>query len=361
MSRVFDGLQLDGPGRPLQGGSFLFTKGYSRGYHYKNLSGGEKAAFDLLLDFIIKTEAFDNSIFCIDEPELHMHTRLQGKLLDEMLLQIPDSCQLWLSTHSIGMTRRAMELYHLNPQEIVFLDFGAYDFDQPSVMRPAVVDRPFWKSMFAVALDDLSELVAPQQIIFCEGRRETGRTSRTPTFDAQVYRTIFGAHYPDTEFVPLGGTTELDKDALLLSTVLAQMLPRIRTWMLFDRDDRSNTEIEELAKAGTRVLGRRDLESYLWDDEVLTLFADQAAQPEKAADLIAEKHRLLAECVSAGRPADDIKAISGQMYNECKRQLRLTQCGNTAVDFARITLAPLVTSATRVFNELQACIFTGGI
>ena len=205
MSRVFDGLQLDGPGRPLQGGSFLFTKGYSRGYHYKNLSGGEKAAFDLLLDFIIKTEAFDNSIFCIDEPELHMHTRLQGKLLDEMLLQIPDSCQLWLSTHSIGMTRRAMELYHLNPQEIVFLDFGAYDFDQPSVMRPAVVDRPFWKSMFAVALDDLSELVAPQQIIFCEGRRETGRTSRTPTFDAQVYRTIFGAHYPDTEFVPLGG------------------------------------------------------------------------------------------------------------------------------------------------------------
>jgi hypothetical protein len=139
------------------------------------------------------------------------------------------------------------------------------------------------------------------------------------------------------------------------------MLPRIRTWKLFDRDDRSNTEIEELAAAGTRVLGRRDLESYLWDDEVVTLLADQAAQPEKAADLIADKHRLLAEGLIAGRPADDIKAISGQMYNECKRQLRLTQCGNTAVDFARITLAPLVTSTTRVFNELQASIFTDGI
>jgi hypothetical protein len=45
IARVFDGLKLDGPGRPMQGGTFFFTKGSSAGYHYKNLSGGEKAAF----------------------------------------------------------------------------------------------------------------------------------------------------------------------------------------------------------------------------------------------------------------------------------------------------------------------------
>lgn len=357
IGRVFEGLTLDGPGRPMQGGTFFFTKGTSAGYHYKNLSGGEKAAFDLLLDFIVKTEAFDDSIFCIDEPELHMHTRLQGQLLDELLRQLPAPCQLWLSTHSIGMTRRAMELHRANPEQVVFLDFGAFDFDQPTVMRPAVIDRSFWKRMFAVALDDLSELVAPHEIAFCEGRRESGGTKRSPTFDAAVYRTIFGARHPDTEFVPLGGTTELDREALLLSTVLSQMMPSIRTWKVFDRDDRSATEISDLAAAGTRVLGRRDLESYLWDDEILSELAAVAGHPTEAPALINEKQRLMAQLSAQGKPVDDIKAIAGQMYNECKRRLQLTQCGNNSVDFARVTLAPLVKPNTRTYTELETAIF----
>lgn len=357
IGRVFDGLTLDGPGRPMQGGTFFFSKGSSTGYHYKNLSGGEKAAFDLLLDFIVKTEAFDDSIFCIDEPELHMHTRLQAQLLDELMRQLPTKCQLWVSTHSIGMTRRAMELHRANPDQVVFLDFGAFDFDQVSVMRPAVVDRAFWKRMFAVALDDLSELLSPREIVFCEGRRESGSSRRTPTFDAAVYRTIFGALHPDTEFVPLGGTTELDRDALLLSTVLSQMLPSIRTWKVFDRDDRSSTEIGELQAAGTRVLDRRDLESYLWDDEILAELAVASGHPSEAPALLAEKQRLIAGLPALGKPVDDIKAISGQMYNECKKCLQLTQCGNNAVDFARITLAPLVKPHTRTYTQLETAIF----
>lgn len=357
MSRIFKHLELEGPGRPMQGGTFFFTKGTSKSFHYKNLSGGEKAAFDLLLDFIVKSEAFNDTIFCIDEPELHVHTKLQGVLLDELLCQLPEKCQLWLSTHSIGMTRRAMELHRSNPNEVVFLDFGSQDFDGPVTMRPAVIDRVFWKSMFAVALDDLSDLVAPQEIVFCEGRREAGSSKRTPTFDAFVYRTIFGAHHPDTEFVPLGGTTEIDKDALLLSTVLSQMLPAIKTWKLFDRDDRSNTEIFELTQKGTRVLTRRDLESYLWDDEILTALAEQAGKPEEASVLIAEKQRLLATLPAKGKPGDDIKAISGMLYNEVKKKLLLTACGNNATEFARVTLAPLVKPTTQTYLELEAAIF----
>ncbi len=357
MLRVFDNLQLDGPGRPMQGGTFFFTKGVSHGYHYKNLSGGEKAAFDLLLDFIIKSEAFDNTIFCIDEPELHMHTKLQGQLLDELLRQLPPSCQLWMATHSIGMTRRAMDLYRAKPSEVIFLDFGACDFDQSSTMRPVVIDREFWKRMFAVALDDLVDLVAPREIVFCEGRREIGTAKRTPTFDAAVYRAVFGQKHPDTEFVPLGGTGEVAKDALLLKTVLSQMLPSIKTWKLYDRDDRSALEIADLAKSGTKVLGRRDLESYLWDDEVITTLAAQAGTPAEAQSLIAEKQRLLAALPLAGKPADDVKAISGALYNAARTRLKLTGCGNNAVEFARAALAPLVTPGTNVYTELEATIF----
>lgn len=357
MSRVFDDLHLDGPGRPMQGGTFYFTKGASRGYHYKNLSGGEKAAFDLLLDFILKSEAFDNTIYCIDEPELHMHTRLQGRLLDELLRQLPPACQLWMSTHSIGMTRRAMEMHSSNPSDVVFLDFSGRYFDAPAVLSPAQVDRTFWKSMFAVALDDLADLVGPSEIVLCEGRRESGSQVRTPTFDAQVYRTIFGATHPDTEFVPLGGTSEVDRDALLLSVVLEQMLPAIVTWKLFDRDDRSPLEVAALEAQGTRVLSRRDLESYLWDDEVLTALAMREQRPEDAPKLLAEKARLIAQLPALGKPVDDVKAIAGPLYNETKQRLGLVACGNTAIEFAKVTLAPLIRPGTRTYAELERATF----
>lgn len=357
MLRVFDNLQLDGPGRPMQDGTFFFTKGNSRGYHYKNLSGGEKAAFDILLDFIIKSEAFDDTVFCIDEPELHLHSKLQAKLLEELLVQLPTNCQLWMSTHSIGMTRCAMDLYRKNPSQIVFLDFGEHDFDVPTIMSPAKIDRAFWRRMFEVALDDLCDLVGPREVVFCEGRRELNSSNRNPSFDASVYRTIFGSLHPDTEFLPLGGTSEIDKDASLLMSAFTQMTPLVKAWKVFDRDDRSPEEIAELKKLGTKVLARRDVESYLWDDEVIAALSANSAKPDEGLLIIAEKNRLLAALPGQGKPMDDVKAISGQLYNETKRRLNLTGCGNNATEFARATLAPLVIPGSSTYSELEAALF----
>ena len=46
--------------------------------------GGEKAAFDLLLDIFVKKAEYNDTVFCIDEPEAHMNPKLQGKLLEEL-------------------------------------------------------------------------------------------------------------------------------------------------------------------------------------------------------------------------------------------------------------------------------------
>jgi len=55
MRRVFGDLVLNNISDPLgAGGAFHFDKGTANAYHYKNLSGGEKAAFDLLLDLHVK-------------------------------------------------------------------------------------------------------------------------------------------------------------------------------------------------------------------------------------------------------------------------------------------------------------------
>ena len=93
------------------------------------MSSGEKAALDLLLDIIVFREDFNNTVFCIDEPEAHIHTKLQGPLLEQLYKLISDNSQLWIATHSIGMVRKAQDLWRENPDSVVFLDFGREDLD----------------------------------------------------------------------------------------------------------------------------------------------------------------------------------------------------------------------------------------
>ena len=46
-------------------------------------------------------------------------------LLEELynLISLTNS-QLWIATHSIGMVRKAQDLWRDNPDSVVFLDFG---------------------------------------------------------------------------------------------------------------------------------------------------------------------------------------------------------------------------------------------
>lgn len=91
LKRLFPELVLNSLGNPLDQGTFRFDKGSAKGFDYKNLSGGEKAAFDLLLDIVVKKDAHLDAIYCIDEPEAHMSTRLQGALLQELYDLVPDA------------------------------------------------------------------------------------------------------------------------------------------------------------------------------------------------------------------------------------------------------------------------------
>jgi len=75
MKSVLPELVLENLGNPFKVQTFRFSKGTSKQYNYMNLSGGEKAAFDLLLDFVLKKREFDDTVFCIDEPEAHLKPR----------------------------------------------------------------------------------------------------------------------------------------------------------------------------------------------------------------------------------------------------------------------------------------------
>ena len=353
--RMFPDLKLDNLGSPMEDGTFRFTKGESRGFMFKNLSGGEKAAFDLILDIVIARRDYNNTIFCIDEPESHMHTRLQAELLSVLTKLMPKHCQLMLATHSIGMMRQARDIEYENPGSVVFLDFGDRDFDEPQIIAPTKPNRTFWKQAYDVALGDLAELVAPSRVVMCEGEPITSSPRRNQSLDADCYTRVFEEEFPETEFVSMGSDQQVLDDKRGLAEALYKLIPSIDVVRLIDRDDRSPKEVEEAKRDGVRVLSRRNLESYLFDDEVLEALAVAEGKNEKAQVLLQAKEAILMDM--ADRPADDLKPARGKIYEATTKILTLSQRGNNAQSFMRDTLAPLLKPGMNGYDELKSDIF----
>ena len=353
--RLFPDMEFNSLGNPMTDGTFRFTKGTSQRFSFKNLSGGEKSVFDLILDLVIARHSYDDTIFCIDEPESHMNARLQADLLSVLYDLIPEKCQLMLATHSIGMMRRARDIEVIHPGTVAFLDFGGLDFDQTQVITHKVPDRTFWSSAYEVALDDLTELVAPERVIICEGEPKNKNVGQNYSHDARCYERIFQNEFPETQFVPGGNASEVAEDKRGLAYAIGLLVKGSDVVRLIDRDDQSEQEVADKMGGHIKVLSRRNLESYLFDNEVIESLAKSVDKVDKVVELLAEKQSIRESRPSD--PPDDLKPASGEIYLACKQTLILTQVGNDAKTFMRDTLAPLVRPGMKVYEELKADIF----
>lgn len=351
MKNVFDDLILNNIGDPLGDGSFNFEKGVIKSFNYQNLSGGEKSAFDLLLDFILKIRYYDDSVFFVDEPETHMHTSLQGKLVEEMYKLVPENSQLWLTTHSLGILRSAQKLLKQHPNSVAILDFSDHDFDHEVKITPAPLNKIVWEKFLSIALDDFAELIAPEYIILCEGSLE-GRNRKD--FDATIYNKVFNENYPNITFISGGNSNDLEKEDHSGLKILNNVLKSTTVVTLLDRDDKSADEVTRLSQQNVIVLSKRHLEAYLFDDEVIAKLANQQEKSDKIDSLLKQKnHYLQCNHDQQGKPLDDIKSSSGQIYNMLKKELLLTACGNNTDAFMRDTLAPLITPDMYIYKALR--------
>lgn len=357
LKRLFPDLIFVGVGNPLHEGTFQFEKGISKGFDYKNLSGGEKACFDLILDLVIKRRSYPDAIFCIDEPETHMNTKLQGALLGELVDLLPGNSQLWIASHSIGMMRKARELYDANHSSVAFLDFSHKDFDKPVKISPSKPTRAFWESVMHVALDDLASLVAPREVVICEGNPAGVRQNKNAAHDARIYEIVFADEFPDVTFISAGNAKEVAGDFLGIAAVLPKVASGMKVRRLIDRDDHSEADISQFNSEGITTLSRRHIESYLYDDEILIALCASIDQIDNAPVLLAAKGTAITNSVRRGNPPDDVKSASGEIYNEAKRILGLVQAGNDQMGFARNTLAPLVKPNTVAYQQLKTDIF----
>ncbi|WP_449395569.1 AAA family ATPase [Devosia riboflavina] len=357
LKRLFPDLTFLGIGNPLNKGSFQFEKGSIRGFDYKNLSGGEKAAFDLILDIVVKRESYGDAIYLIDEPETHMNTRVQGALLEQLLGVIPENSQLWIASHSIGMMRKARELFDKDPSSVVFLDFSQRDFDEHVRIEPSRPNRQFWESVMRVALDDLAALVAPQTVVICEGNPAGAVPGKNAEHDSRIYNTIFSDEFSDTVFLAAGNAKEVAGDYLGLAAAIPKVAAGIAVKRLIDRDDHSDADVAELRAKDISVLSRRHLELYLYDDEVLAALCAKEGKSSSLGAVIAARDDEIAASVGRQNPPDDIKKAASGTYVKIKRILGLTQVGDDASAFARNVLAPLITPGMTVYEELKADVF----
>jgi predicted ATPase len=255
-------------------GQLFFKKETSTDFPYENLSSGEKEVIDIVIDLIVKTPEYNDTVFCIDEPELHLNTAIQRKLIIEIEKLIPDNCQLWVATHSIGFLR-ALQTELRDKSQI--LDFSEKDyFNGVKTIEPIKTTRTNWQRIFKTALEDITGLMAPEKIIYCEGRSEPGSNGDEEGLDAIIYNHIFAEEFHDTLFVSAGGGDVQANSAIALR-IITKAFSGVELKILKDRDTLTNEERDAFLRESPthKMLIRREIENYIFDKEVLREFCSK--------------------------------------------------------------------------------------
>ncbi len=191
------GLRIHDTGDIIDKKGTLFFKKADQAtpFSFDALSSGEKEVVDILLDTFLKRDEFSDSIYIIDEPELHINTSIQKKLLIVLDEMISDNCQLWVATHSIGFLN-ALQNELRSKADII--EFQGALSTETYTLRPIKKNRENWQRILKTALEDLTGLIAPSTIIYCEGKRDPSATGGDQGLDAEVYNNIFDITKPES-------------------------------------------------------------------------------------------------------------------------------------------------------------------
>jgi hypothetical protein len=344
IGRILD-VKISNLGNVIEGkGQLYFEKGTSKDFPYESLSAGEKEVIDIITDLIVKAREYNDTVFCIDEPELHLNTAIQRKLLIEIEKLIPDSCQLWIATHSIGFLR-ALQVDLKD--EVSVLNFTENNFDGEVILTPIKLTRHNWQKLFQTALEDITGLLAPERIIYCEGRKEPDGNGNEQGLDADIYNSIFSETRHETLFVSSGGNTELDKNASIALAILSKAFLDVKMLLLKDRDingNGSSTTLEQreqwLAEDPKmrRMLKRREIENYLFDFEIISKLYPSITK-ENYDEIVDDIEN------------NDVKSKTGELMRICG-----VLTGMNQAEFKK-HLSQAIIPSTGLYKELDEVIF----
>lgn len=200
----------------------------SKSYSITEMSDGEKAVFYIIGQTLV---AEQGSVFIMDEPEIHVHRSILGRLWDELEAARPD-CAFLLITHD--------------------LEFAASRAGKKYIVR-AFTPEVGWTIEEVPEAEGFSEdivtliLGSRKPILFVEGEQGS--------LDIAFYR----ACYPGWTVLPRGGCESVIHSVITMRRNAA--LTRIQCAGLVDADSRSAEQLKYLADNGIYVLPVSEIEN----------------------------------------------------------------------------------------------------
>jgi hypothetical protein len=210
-------------------------------YNAAEMSDGERVIFYLLGQCMA---ARRDSIVIVDEPELHLHRAVQGRLWDAIEAERPDCLFVYL-THD--------------------LDFAATRANATKVWVRGY-DETQWDWHVLEANDSIPErllfeiLGSRKPVLFVEGERES------------LDSFIMSKAYPEFTVTPCGSAAAVIHTTQSFGAQKA--LHHLRCHGIIDRDFRSAEEVEYLEKRNVSCLTFSEIENVFLDGQVLRSVAE---------------------------------------------------------------------------------------
>lgn len=220
------------------------------------MSDGERNAMIIAAQVIT---AEPETLFLIDEPERHLHRSIIEPFLSE-LFALRTDCAFIISTHEIALPVA-------NPAaRVLMLRSCQWDGDYCKDWDVEVLEPDTQLPEERKLPEDLKLAIlgSRKRILFVEGS--------SSSLDYRLYTALF----PGISVVPKGSCEEVQKAVLGLRE--SHDNHHVEAFGLIDRDNRSDEEVERLAKKGVFALDVWSVESLYYCSEAIAAVAHRRAE-----------------------------------------------------------------------------------
>lgn len=237
------------------------------------LSSGEKQVVNIAFDIILRSPS--DSIFVIDEPELHLHPELSFKLI-RTLQNIGVNNQFVFFTHSADIISSSID-------------------DTVLFMRPP--DNGANQAIKAGKDDEATQglkLLGHSIGVISLGRKIVLIEGEDSSVDKKVYSSILGKEFSEFVLLPVGSVQTLHNFENIRERVLDQSIWGVDFFMLCDHDAPYSQAIvdDDQGYPRLRRIARYHIENYFLEEKIL---AEVFSELETEIEWLRDPDRILAE------------------------------------------------------------------
>lgn len=216
------------------------------------MSDGERNAM-IIAGHVIT--AGPGTVFLIDEPERHLHRSITQPFLSALFDLRSEDCAFIIATHEIALPVGNPDAQILMLRSCQWSGNQCVAWDakvlEPNAQLPEELKRAI--------------LGSRKRILFVEGDSDN-------SLDFPLYTALF----PDISVIPKGGCEEVQKAVLGLRG--SSDIHDVEAFGLIDRDDRTDTNVEELVEKGIFALEVYSAEALYYYSDAIAAVADEQAR-----------------------------------------------------------------------------------